>query len=89
MSEEWQDNDEGQEWPWIRWVLSRVRWMGHELKQTHGGFSMNSTTITRNNNYQTKNGKIEIKVEKINPTYKWKWKAKTKDVESEMKHFEC
>jgi hypothetical protein len=44
--------------------------MGHEMKQTHGRFSMNSTTVTRNNTYQTKNGKIIIKVKKINPTYK-------------------
>jgi hypothetical protein len=44
--------------------------MGHELKQTHGGFSMNSTTVTKNYSYQIKNGKIKIKVEKINPTYK-------------------
>ncbi len=60
--------------------------MGHEMKQTHGRFSMNSTTVTRNNTYQTKIGKIKIK--KINPTYKWMWKATNKAVESEMKHFE-
>jgi hypothetical protein len=47
---------------------------------------MNSTTVTRNNTYQTKIGKIKIK--KINPTYKWMWKATNKAVESEMKHFE-
>lgn len=47
MSQEWQDNDEGQKWTWIRWVLSHVRWMGDEMKQIRGGFSMNSTTTTR------------------------------------------
>jgi hypothetical protein len=44
--------------------------MGYEMKQTHGGFNMNSTTENSNNTYQTKNGKIKVKVEKINPTYK-------------------
>ncbi len=49
--------------------------MGHELKQTHGGFSMNSTIIIRNNIYQTKNGKIEIKVGKNKPHLQMKVKS--------------
>jgi hypothetical protein len=33
--------------------------MGHEMKQTHGGFNTNSTTETSDNTYQTRNGKIK------------------------------